>query len=830
MNRTTIDYGIDLGTTNSAIALATGVGTEIIKNNFDADTTASAVYINKAGNLWVGQGARSKLADERAGHDVHLEFKRRMGTAHEHHFRSSGRRLKPEELSAEILKSLRADVAQKKGEDITAAVLTVPAAFGLHQCDATRRAAALAGFTTAPLLQEPIAAALAYGFQKHDARAYWLVFDFGGGTFDAALVRSEHGVMSVVNHDGDNFLGGTDIDWAIVENILVPRVQAQFKAPDFARGNERHRHDLLRLKAAAELAKIDLSRQPSSYIELDLFSLGSDRRVLEVELTRGDLAGIAEPSVLQAVAIARRVLASQGLEPSAVEKLVFVGGPTLAPYFRDLVAAELGIPCDLAVDPLTVVARGAAIFASAQRIDAATLRRRPASAGACDLDLVYKPVGADPEPIVGGKVHAPANTGLDGAAIEFVNTLTKWRSGRLPLAADGTFQLALRAEIGQPNPFVIELSDAAGTLRETRPAGLTYTIGLVVEEQTLIHNLGVALADNQVALHFPKGAGLPAKSTRTYRTTSALQRDTPGSLLRIPVIEGDHELADRNLLIGTLDITAGQVHRDMPLGTEVEVTFHMDASRLLSVIAYVPLLDEEFPARLDLGGAQRHPDLAVLREEFAKENKRLADLRKALGPDAEFDHMRPLIQFEKLAQRTRLITILKSPDPDFDSLLQAEHILLDLKNRLDTLAARLGWPLSVQSAEARLMEVADLIVRHGTPAEQARAAELQSAVRTVIDRRERARLPDVMTELNALHDAIRHRQPEFWREHFEALVACRELMTDPAKADQLITAGRAALADGRHSDVTEISYQLQDLIPPEAFADARHGYGSSLLA
>ena len=830
MNRSTIDYGIDLGTTNSAIALARGTPTEIIKNNFDADTTPSTIYINRNGNLWVGQSARSKLADERASHDVHLEFKRRMGTAHEHLFRSSGRKLRPEELSAEILKSLRADVAQKKGEDITAAVLTVPAAFGLHQCDATQRAAALAGFTTAPLLQEPIAAALAYGFQKHDTRAYWLVFDFGGGTFDAALVRSEHGAMSVVSHDGDNFLGGADIDWAIVENLLVPRIQREFKVPDFARGREAHRHDLLRLKAAAEIAKIDLSRQTSSYLELDLFSLGGEARVFEMELTRSDLAAIAEPSVLQAVAIARRVLASQGLEPSAVEKLVFVGGPTLAPYFRDLVAAELGIPYDLGVDPLTVVARGAAIFASGQRIDTTAAARSPAPAGTFDLELVYKPVGADPEPIVGGKVLPPSGAALDGAAIEFVNTATKWRSGRLPLTEDGTFQLSLRAESGRQNTFLIELTDAAGTLHQTRPAELTYTIGLVVEEQTLIHNLGVALADNKVALHFPKGTGLPAKSTKTYRTTASLQRDTAGSLLRIPVIEGDHTLADRNLLIGTLDITAGQVHRDMPLGTEVEVTLHMDASRLLSVVAYVPLLDEEFPARLDLGGSHRHPDLEVLRAEFAREGKRLAELRKSLGPDAEFDHMRPLIQFEKLAARVRLRTILESAEPDFDSLLQAEHTLLDLKNQLDTLAGRLSWPLAVQTAEQRLVECAELILRHGTPEEQSRASGLQSAVRVAIDRKQRDALTESLGALTALHDTIRHRQPEFWVQHFEALAACLDLMTDQPRAEQLIADGRAAIADNRHAELTEIAYQLQDLIPPEAFADARHGYGSSLLA
>ena len=161
MSRTTIDYGIDLGTTNSSIAMVSGAGTEVIKNNIDADITPSAVYINRAGNLCVGQNARSKTTDERTEDDVFLEFKRRMGTGFEYVFRASGRRMRPEDLSAEVLKSLRADVAQKKGEELNAAVITVPAAFELHQCDATKVAAELAGFKTAALLQEPVAAALA---------------------------------------------------------------------------------------------------------------------------------------------------------------------------------------------------------------------------------------------------------------------------------------------------------------------------------------------------------------------------------------------------------------------------------------------------------------------------------------------------------------------------------------------------------------------------------------------------------------------------------------------------------------------------------------------
>ena len=165
MNRTTIDFGIDLGTTNSAIALFTGKHeerTKIIKNTTDgndADITPSAVYINKKGDLRVGRRAKDRIADEEG--DVQIEFKRQMGTNHAYSFKSSGQTRKPEDLSAEILKSLRADVQQRTGELVEASVITVPAAFELHQCAATRTAAELAGFKLSPLLLEPVAAALA---------------------------------------------------------------------------------------------------------------------------------------------------------------------------------------------------------------------------------------------------------------------------------------------------------------------------------------------------------------------------------------------------------------------------------------------------------------------------------------------------------------------------------------------------------------------------------------------------------------------------------------------------------------------------------------------
>ncbi len=313
MNRTTIDFGIDLGTTNSAIAVFTGnhlEPTKIIKNTTDgtdSDITPSAVYINKKGDLRVGLRAKNRIVDE--DENVQIEFKRQMGTDHVYQFKSSGENRKPEELSAEVLKSLRADVQQRTSEVVEASVITVPAAFELHQCDATRKAAQLAGFKESPLLQEPVAAALAYGFQVDQEKAYWLVYDFGGGTFDAAIIKSEEGTIHVVHHGGDNFLGGSNIDWAIVEKLLAPRLVKDFGLTDFSRGNKKWTRAFAKLKRAAEIVKIDLSRNERATLEACRFEDDNGEELeFECELTRDEVINTAEPIILRSVEISKRVL------------------------------------------------------------------------------------------------------------------------------------------------------------------------------------------------------------------------------------------------------------------------------------------------------------------------------------------------------------------------------------------------------------------------------------------------------------------------------------------------------------------------------------------
>ena len=829
MSRTTIDYGIDLGTTNSSIAVASGTSTEVLKNNLESDVTPSAVYINRNGNLWVGHGARTKIGDERAEGDLHMEFKRRMGTGFEYGFRASGRRMRPEDLSAEVLKSLRGDVAQKRNEQISAAVITVPAAFELHQCEATKRAAELAGFRTALLLQEPVAAALAYGFQRVEAKAYWMVFDFGGGTFDAALIRSEDGTMSVVNHGGDNFLGGSDIDWAIVEQLLAPRVAKQFGAPEFRRGVERYRYDLIRLKAAAETAKIDLSRREATLVEATLRNVAGETVTFETELTRQDITRVATPIINKAVTIAQRVLSEKDLGAAAVERMIFVGGPTLAPYFRAIVKQRLGVPFDFNVDPLTVVARGAAVFASTQRIAAAPVAKSQMRANRFGFELLCKPVGSEPDPLVGGRISVPMGGTVVGYSLEVMNQQSKWRSGKITLNESAAFQLNVRAEKGIQNVFALELRDPTGTLCETEPAEFNYTMGMVVDEQPIINNVGVAMADNRLGIHFTKGQSLPAKSTRTYRTAVGVRLGESGNVLRIPIIEGNRDLADRNILIGSLEITAEKVKRDIPAGCEIEVTFSMDASRMLKVVAYVPLLDEEFPSKIELGGKVRQPDVAMLRAEWTRERRRLTVLKENQHLADAQGVQKSLLEHETSAATLEIDAVLGHENAEFDALLRVEREILEWKIRLDEIDDRATWPSLVKEVDVKLTELDTLALQNGTTEEKSRSRTLREQVAALIGEKNAIRLRTKKAEIEDVSSSILFRQTAFWVSHFDALAACQPQMSDAPRAEELVAQGREAVAQENVLALKEVVFGLQDLLPQQALQEAQRGYGSGIL-
>ncbi|MCB0782580.1 MAG: Hsp70 family protein, partial [Flavobacteriales bacterium] len=227
MARNRIDYGIDLGTTNSAIARMEQGEPVIKKSDLQHDTIPSCVGWNRKGIEMVGETAFNQLQSDRLRalkswepvQNIFIEFKRTMGTDKRYAPAALDKDFTSEDLSSGVLKKLKSFV---QDENVHAAVITVPAKFTVNQKDATARAAKLAGFDMFELLQEPIAACMAYGLGADNKKGTWVVFDLGGGTFDVALVRSEEGILKVLDTEGDNHLGGKNLDYAIVDKLILP--------------------------------------------------------------------------------------------------------------------------------------------------------------------------------------------------------------------------------------------------------------------------------------------------------------------------------------------------------------------------------------------------------------------------------------------------------------------------------------------------------------------------------------------------------------------------------------------------------------------------------
>ena len=282
MSKRPFYLGIDLGTTNSAAAVFDGERITVVRNAQGGLLTPSIVRLDGKGTATVGaRAARFLDSDPR---NTRSEFKRLMGTATALDFPAAKAGRLPEELAAEVLRSLRNDVKEQLGVLPEQAVISVPALFELPQSSATTKAAQLAGFTRVELIQEPIASALAAGWTASEGTGYWLVYDLGGGTFDASLLETRDGLLRVVGHDGDNFLGGRDFDWAIVD-WAIGELNRQHGL-NVSRAEPRYAAAMRKLKLAAEEAKIELTRAETTELFVSEL-LEHDGAPLDLQLTLG---------------------------------------------------------------------------------------------------------------------------------------------------------------------------------------------------------------------------------------------------------------------------------------------------------------------------------------------------------------------------------------------------------------------------------------------------------------------------------------------------------------------------------------------------------------
>jgi len=509
MARTKIDYGIDLGTTNSAISRMEA-GEPVIKKSLDdnKDTMPSCISFNKKATL-VGEPAFQQYKSERKealsiGTDFNsfIEFKRTMGTDKKYFSSKQDKQLSSEELSSEVLKKLKSFI---QDETINSIVITVPAKFTINQNDATRRAAKLAGFEHCELLQEPIAASLAYGLDSANKDGFWLVFDFGGGTFDAALMKAEDGILKVLDTEGDNYLGGKNLDYAIVDEIIVPYLTENYTIDNLL--SDKNRKEVLRdvMKFYAENVKNQLSFNDSFNLYIDPGDIGEDDNGEEIEvditISKEQIANTLKPIFQKAVDICKDLLKRNNINGNSLGALILVGGPTYSPILREMLKKQVTEKVDTSCDPMTVVAKGAALYASTVSVSEEIIEKERDKTK-IQLGLGYESTTVENEEFVTIKILKDKTEGEipEKCFAEVIRNDKAWSSGKVQIDEAGEV-VEVKLNSGKANAFNIIVYNDKGDLISCEPNDFTILQGAKTPPAPLPYNIGIEIksrASNKV--------------------------------------------------------------------------------------------------------------------------------------------------------------------------------------------------------------------------------------------------------------------------------------------------------------------------------------------
>ena len=343
--------GIDLGTTNSCVAVLEGGEPKVITNSEGNRTTPSVVAF-KGDDEMVGETAKRQAVTNVKG--TVSSIKRKMGTSEK--VEANGKKYTPEEISAKILMKLKKDAESYLGDKVTKAVITVPAYFNDAERQATKNAGKIAGLEVERIINEPTAAALAYGLDKQDKLQTILVYDLGGGTFDVSILELGDGVFEVKSTSGNNRLGGDDFDERIQEYLID-----EFKK-EHGVDLSKDKMAMQRLKDAAEKAKKDLSGMTKAEISLPFISQSDEGPLhLETSLTKAKFEDLCRDLFDSTLEPVHKALKDAKLKASDIDQVILVGGSTRIPYIQELVKKELGKEPNKSVNPDEVVAMGAAI-------------------------------------------------------------------------------------------------------------------------------------------------------------------------------------------------------------------------------------------------------------------------------------------------------------------------------------------------------------------------------------------------------------------------------------------------------------------------------------
>lgn len=764
-----INRGIDLGTTNSAIAVMENGVPVIKKSSTQKDTTPSVVSINRKGIIHTGDTAANELASQvlrstktwsgrTTSTDVFKEFKRTMGSVEVYHSKNLKKDFTSQDLSAEIIKALCINAEVNDGGCI---VISVPAKFDATQKTATVEAAHMAGFQHVELIQEPIAAAIAFGVTTGHKEGFWLVFDFGGGTFDAALLRVDSGVQQVVDTEGDSFLGGKDIDYAIVDKILLPYVESHYNVTKIESSEKKRSMLREALKVFAETAKVTLSTSPAAEVLSDLGDLGADDDGNEIELdltiTREMAYPIMEPFFKKAVSICQKLLERNHLDGDKLSKVILVGGPTYSPYLRQMLKDEVSPNVDTSVDPMTAVAKGATLYAATRDIPAGMTAA--ADDDALEIELHYDTMAAGTTAFVAIKINN-SDLSTAGLSAEVIRNDGAWRSGKKAYE-DGGIVVDLLLTENAANNFTVSFQDSLGRSVKVSPDNFTILQGIQVSAAPLPYHIGFAVWDCEAKrkaynpfIGLEKGKPLPAVGMAHGRkTTMKLVPGDDTTILKIPVYQAASYMSNSPAslyeYVADVVISGNDVDREVPAGTDVEVQVNTDSSEMMTFTVSIPSLDIEIIKSLDTSPRFNDSDAEDLIKEYAKTAKTIIDMLESAGYAVDIYRNR-LLDLKQMTRHTEKKAVVEE--------------YRELLSNLFKMECETAWDRTIKKVNSQMTVLRLYEARYGDEMSRRVIKFLETYIDSAKDNHDVAAAKNILLELDLLRIDLE------WKTRFPAKI------------------------------------------------------------
>lgn len=819
-----INFGIDLGTTNSGICKFEEGKIHIFKNPVGfSDTLPSAISFRK-NRISIGGKAREMMGKPNS--DVFTAFKRKMGTDHQYLISETNESKSAIDLSAMILKELASFVTDEKIESV---IITIPASFDTIQSNATKKAGHQAGFAEVVLLQEPIAACLAYAnFHEQESleEKNWLVYDFGGGTFDAALVKINERELKVIDHQGNNFLGGVDLDHLVIEKLITPSIEEFLGETDLFKkmmsSTDATYHKLYyELLYKSEEIKKELSIKDAVITELELND-GDD--LIEFTVTRKDFNNVIHPKVEESIELIQKLLFENEKAAGDIERIILVGGTTYIPYIRERLKEVFNITVDNSIDPTTAVMAGAAYYAGSKAKEESLhnlkeiQQEEVREESDTRFQVIYETNTQDSEELISVITNSKAPF--------FYRIIRK----------DGGFDTGLIA-------FQEKFNEFAKVLPKTRNHFMLTLFdqnqNVVYENKTIFINHGVYNISgqplpNDICLEvddtfgetylekiFSKNDILPLSKT-LYKTTSKNFLKDSNDKLIINITEGKSgTLPGSNMTIGYIEIASKDMPHNLLKGMDIEIKFTISESRDLTVSVYISSIDFEIKEVFnphsksinkhkflkDIDTTIQEIDFELTNAEFDEDNyayygklKKIKDALVAI--DLE------LIEVEENEATERIFQLderKRSALQQFDELIRHKAVIAEIEE--------------YQISKADLLS----ILEDASPRQVEQFEKIIKNEKSILESNEKSIIKGKIKELELLYRDIYYKKDESYGNlYYYYKYKSESEYSNPKKLEELIRAGDNAMEQGNFKEVKYIVYELYNLLivkPKDHFED-----------